>query len=54
MHKLINDQNRIDTLRTHYEDQEAYWEHFGRYDEEPNEWQIDETSAEYQDRERNQ
>ena len=32
----------------------GYWEHFGRYDEEPSDWRIDETSAEYQDRERNQ
>jgi hypothetical protein len=29
------------------------FEHFGRYDEEPYRWRIDEASAEYQDRERN-
>jgi hypothetical protein len=27
----------------------GYWEHFGRYDEEPRPWRIDEASAEYQD-----
>jgi len=29
------------------DEQIGYWEHFGRYDEEPNE--PDETSAQYQD-----
>jgi len=38
--------------RLEAEDDELYWEHFGRYDEELSE--LDETSAEYQDRERNQ
>jgi hypothetical protein len=35
------------------EREREYWEHFGRYDEEPCEWQMEESSAPYQDRERN-
>jgi hypothetical protein len=52
-HKSFGAKTEAETEREKLEAQndEAYWEHFGRYDEQSSE--PDETSAEYQDRERN-